>query len=266
MNQYDDKAFEGLVENILEETWEFSPFTATFMGIHKYDHLLDQVDKETRKAYLVKQHSQLALLDAFKYGGNINSDNLLDLEILQCNLKTRIATEEMFNRFERDPSLYPNMAIFACFILVLREFLPIEERCRALISRLREIPRFLTEAEENLMPAETIPSIWLDMAREMTISGQKYFAELVIPDVPAIAHLKDEVGAASALALKAFDDYLQFLNEKLSRKPQGSFAAGREYFDFLLSNYHLLPYTSEELETIGLEYIEKTSDEMRRLA
>ena len=65
---------------------------------------------------------------------------------------------------------------------------------------------------------------------------------------------------------EAFKKYTEFLAEDLSQKPPGEFASGKEYFEFLLREFHRLPYTAVEIEKIGHHFVRKTIDEIKRLA
>lgn len=266
MPPYAENDFSQMVDEILEEYWRFSPSFATFAGIHKYDHELDHVDKETQKNFQNKLQNWLGILGKFKKDGGLSSDNYLDAEMLICNLEKDIISFNLFNRFDRDPSFYPSTAIFSCLIFTMRDFCPKEERYRLLTLRLKEIPRYLMEAKNNLSSAESIPKIWLEMAREITLSGRQFFTHLIMHTSGEILSLKNDILAAATLASKGFEDYLKFLEGELSAKPDGSFASGKEYFDFIMKRHHLLPYDSQDLEEIGLEYIEKTIREMQSVA
>jgi len=186
--------------------------------------------------------------------------------MLICNLEKDIISFDLFNRFDRDPSFYPGVAIFSCLIFTMRNFCPKEERYRLLALRLKEIPRFLKEAKNNLSAAESIPRIWLEMGREITLSGKQFFTHLMMHTSGEIPSLRNDILAAATLASKGFEDYLKFLENELSAKPDGSFSSGKDYFDFIMKRHHLLPYDSQNLEEIGLEYIEKTIQEMQSVA
>jgi uncharacterized protein (DUF885 family) len=266
MTRYGDLAWEAVVDEVLEETWKFSPISATFAGIHQYDGQLDHVDEISQNNYLKKEKSWLSILGGFEQANELSAECRLDLEMLAANIRKDIASDRMFNRLRNDPSFYPNNAIFACLIFLIRDFLSKEERFSFLISRLKEIPRYLSEGKSNLRMSESIPPLWLGMAVEMTQSGQRFFTQLITRTAMEIQPLRNDILAAATLASKAFDDYLKFLNEELSRKAPGNFACGEEYFDFLLKEYHLLPYSPEELEAIGIEYIGLTLKQMKSIA
>jgi uncharacterized protein (DUF885 family) len=264
--ELDDSGFQNLADEFLEDYYQTYPHEATFLGIHKYDDRLDHVDLKTLKDFLKKEQSFLERLHAFRKSGTLSPDALLDLDVLSAKLKYDLASDRMFNRYRTDPSIYPDICVFSCLMLVLREFAPREERYLSLISRLKEIPRFLIEAKDNLRRAETIPGVWLDIAEHMTSSAQQFFSDIILNVSGEIESLKNDLLAAATLASKAFKDYLEYLRKELSKKAEGGFAAGEEYFDFLLKEYHMLDYSREELEAIGLRYIDETIDRIKTAA
>ncbi len=262
----DIPAFDRLIDNFLEEYWEFYPHEATFAGIHKYDDRLDHVDYSTRRKFLGRQQEIVDRLQEFEKHGNLDNERLLDLEILKAHLTRDILSENLFNRFERDPSIYINISVFASLILMLRNFAPIEDRYVSLVSRLKEIPRFLIEAEENLRRAEAVPEVWLNLGREMAASSQKFFSDVIIDASREVESLKNDLLAAGTLASKAFANFSEFLEKELSKKPKGDFACGREYFEFLVNEFHMLPYSLKELDNIGETFIREMTDAIKRLS
>lgn len=264
--EYNDSSFESLVDEFLDEYWRMHPHEATFMGIHEYDNELDRVDNTTLNQFVKREEEITSILSEFKNKGKLSADNLLDLEVLLSNLRNDIMAHEKFNRYRRDPSIYVNIAIFSCYILLLRNFAPKEQRYISLISRLKEVPRFLEEARANLREADSIPEVWLNIAKEMASSGQRFFSHTILEVSCEVEPLKNDVLAAARQASKALADYSEFLESELSKKPAGSFAAGREYFEFLLRDFHMLPYSGDEIEEIGSDYIERTTARIKQLA
>lgn len=260
-----DSAFENLVERYLDEFMRVHPHEATFLGFHEYDGELDHIDTATRNEFLKKEEELIRVLSEFKQTGSLSPDNMLDLEILLRNLQKDVVDHDSFNRYLRDPSVAIDICIFACMILLMRDFAPREQRYQSLISRLKQIPRLLIEAKDNLQGADSIPPVWLNIATEKASSAQRFFSEVILQVSGEIAPLKNDLLAGATLASKAFIDYQDFLENELSAKSQGDFASGKEYFDFLLREYHMVPRTGEEIEKIGLKYIDDTIGELKEL-
>ena len=264
--EYNDTTFEKMVDEFLDERWKYNPTEATLEGIHDYDGELNQVDEETIRGFLRKEEELLGKLDNFKNSDRLSPDRRLDLEILSDQLRKDIVSDKKFNRFRRDPSVYVDIAVFSCLALLLRDFAPLEERYLSLIRRLKEIPRLLMQGMENLRTADSIPSVWLKIGRESSQAAQKLFSDIILNRSGEVEELKNDLLAAATLASKAFKKYTEFLAERLSQKPEGDFAAGKEYFEFLLKEFHRLPYTADEIEKSGSRYIERTLAEIKKIA
>ncbi|PKK83510.1 MAG: hypothetical protein CVT49_08300 [candidate division Zixibacteria bacterium HGW-Zixibacteria-1] len=263
---YDNHAFDKLVDEFLLERWRFKPTEATFEGIHDYDCELDQVDQRSLLQFIQREEKYLARLEGFKNSGTLTQDKMLDLKILEGQLKKDIISERLFSRYRRDPSIYVNLAVFSCMALLLREFAPEEIRYKALISRLKQVPRLLQQGMENLGDADSIPAVWNKIGQASAQSAQSFFSNIILNIAVQADGLKNDMLAAATLASKAFKHYSEFLTNELSQKPEGDFAAGREYFEFLLREFHLLPYNPEDIEKIGLKFIETTIGEIKNLA
>ncbi|OYV03493.1 hypothetical protein CGW93_00700 [candidate division bacterium WOR-3 4484_18] len=110
------KSFHQLVDKILELRWQTSPVTATFDGIHKYDHELDRLDRdflldvhEKEKYYL----RELEKIDPTK----LTEDEQLDYNVLTNALEVKIREFEHLRMWERDPSIYINIPLYGVFTL-----------------------------------------------------------------------------------------------------------------------------------------------------
>ena len=259
-------AFDRLVDEFLLDRWRFYPTEATFEGIHDFDCDLEHLDRASIEQYLQKEERLLSNLDDFKKSGALSDEKTLDLKILECNLKRDIVSEKLFNRNRRDPSLYIGHAIFGCMAMMLRDFAPREIRHKALISRLKQIPHLLQQGMDNMNDAASIPPVWVKIGVSSAQAAQKFFSGIILNESMRAGYLKHDMLAAATLASKAFKNYSGFLEGELLKKSKGDFAAGEEYFDFLLREFHLLPYNADRLEKMGLEFIESTLDEIKSLA
>ncbi|MEW5923850.1 MAG: hypothetical protein AB1746_07680, partial [Candidatus Zixiibacteriota bacterium] len=173
-------AFDRLVDEFLLERWGFNPTEATFEGIHDFDCDLEQLDQSSLDLYFQKEESLLYKLDEFKKNCALSDERMLDLLVLECNLKKDIVSEKLFNRHRRDPSIYISLAVFSCMALLLRDFAAREVRHKALISRLKKIPHLLQQGMDNLHDAASIPPVWVKMGASSARAAQKFFSEIIL--------------------------------------------------------------------------------------
>jgi uncharacterized protein (DUF885 family) len=268
-----NKEFNNLVDEILEFRWKDSPVHATFLGVHKYDDKLDKTDPESWRQHLKKAKEYLKKLDRFSADSNIHSektkfskDERMDWKMLRNSLEVEIAEEEKLRWLQRFALVYPELALMGCYILILRDFAPLKQRMKSVLGRLKQVPRLMKEGEENLRRGKEIPKIWTQIGIETTANGKEFFKQMIPLFAEKVPHLKKELLAANQKAISAFDDYEEFLKERLLPRSKGRFAIGEKFFNFLLSVHHQLPYTADDLLSIGNRIIKETQAEMTFLA
>jgi uncharacterized protein (DUF885 family) len=264
--------FKRLVDDILEFRWKAKPVNATFSGIHKYDHLLDKLDSRSRRQNLKRIKNYRRRLDQFSPYSKIESKKSklsigeqMDWRILKDSLRVEIADEEKVRWFTRLAHFYPDYALMGCYVLMVREFAPLNRRMKSLLGRLRQVPRFLKEGKENLSKGRNIPRIWTQVAIETTVGGKEFFKQMIPLFAKKVPSLEKQLLVANRRALSALDDYEEFLKKRLLPRSKGRFAVGKEIFDFLLS-MDQLPYTAEDLIAIGNRAVRQTQSEMKSLA
>ena len=264
--------FNQLVNDILEFRWKENPVQATFSGIHKYDGKLDKTDPESRRRYLKTGKAYLRRLDRFSSGlktqgkkAKLSEDEEMDLRILGDSLRVEIAEEEKLRWFKRNAWIYPYIGLVGCYVLILRDFAPLNRRMKSVLGRLKQIPRFMKQGEKNLKRGRDIPKIWTQVAIETTVGGKEFFKQMIPLFAEKVPGLKRQLLAANKKALSAFEDYEGFLKKQLLPRSKGRFATGERFYNFLLSVHHQLPYTADDLLAIGDRIIKETQAEMRAL-
>ncbi len=268
-----NKEFNKLVNEILELGWKDSPVEATFLGIHKYDDRLDKTDSQSRRRHLKKTKEYLKKLGKFSSDSKVHSkktmlsiDEKMDWKMLRDSLKVEIAKEEKLRFLKRHAVIYPEVALYGCYVLILRDFAPLKARMKSVLGRLKQVSRLMKEGQENLKRGKDIPKIWTQVAIETTVGGREFFKQMIPLFAEKVPHLKQRLLAANEKALSAFDDYEEFLKKRLLPKSKGRFATGEKFFNFLLTVHYQLPYTAEDLLVIGKQIIKQTQAEMRFLA
>ncbi len=268
-----NKEFNNLVNEILEFRWKDSPVEATFSGIHKYDDQLDKTDPMSRKRHLKKTKDYLKKLNRFSSDpkrrakkAKLSKDEEMDLRILRDSLRVEIAEEEEIRWLKRHAWIYPYTALMGCWVLILRDFAPLNQRMKSLLGRLKQVPRFIKEGQKNLTKGRDIPKIWTQVAIETTIGGKEFFKQMIPHFAEKVPSLTKRLLAANEKALLAFDRYEEFLRKRLLPRSKGRFAIGEKFYNFLLSVHHQLPYTAGDLLFVGNQIIKQTQAEMRFLA
>lgn len=266
-----NRQFNKLADEILEFCWKDSPVMATMLGVHKYDDKLNKTDSESRRRHLKKAKEYLKKLEKFSPAlqaarSRLSKDQTMDWKILRNSLQVEITDEKTVRSFNRNALVYPRTALMGCYVLVMRDFAPLNRRMKSLLGRLKQVPRLMKQGQRNLTTGKDIPKIWTQIATDTTAGGKEFFKKIIPQFAEKVQRLKKELLAANKKAISAFEDYEKFLKEKLLSRSKGDFAVGKRFFDFLLKTKHQLPYTSDDLSKIGNRMIRQTQAEMRSVA
>ena len=256
--------FHQEAQAMFEELLRDSPTSATFLGDHRYDDRLGDfspaaiADQRRRFGQWLETFqsysSQSWTLDA-------QIDRTLTIQIL----KQFIRGFDRLRMLQRDPSSGSNVCLGGVYGLILREFAPLPERMKSILGRLRETPRVLGENRALIVPTE-VPRVWAEVAIESTRQGVGLFKAVVPMLAEAVPDLKEDVVAAAQAAGDALQDYATWIEQEVLPKAQGDFAVGKELFNEILREDHMVHYDTDTLLATGWRLVEDTQQQMKELA
>jgi uncharacterized protein (DUF885 family) len=254
--------FSDLADKWLAFRWAASPVEATFMGIHDYDDTLgdygpDHLEqRRSEEASFLARFSDLPLHDLTPQE---RTDLRLAISTLECNQRM----EQQASEWKRDPTVYPEICLTGLFLPLVREYAPFEERARAVLARLREVPKVLDQARASLSSPVVL---FAEIALEV-VAGGKLFLQILLPQIgDRIPGLRSELEGEVRRGTEAFEDYEEYLKTHAIPSGADQFALGQELFDYLLRTSHMLPYDSKDLIAFGEEVVSDTVAEMELLA
>jgi uncharacterized protein (DUF885 family) len=171
------KLAEGFIDRVMEEV----PAAATQLGDHRFDDrladhskaALERRQSEIREAIREFESFDTALFDV---------DARIDHRLMVQMAKSTLRDFEKLKAHMRNPGIYCNEAMGGVFLLLIKEFAPLEERLGSVLGRLRAIPGVLAQGKENIEP-ETVPPVWNQVALESAQQGLALFTMLI----PALA-------------------------------------------------------------------------------
>ncbi len=254
--------FTRLADEIQESLWKSSPFAATFVGIHKYDHELDNVDRNYLMDVNREREDFLKKLERLDEK-SMDHEEHIDWQLLKNFLHSNIRDFEIMRHWEKNATEYASMCLDALHILFLREFAPIEERADAILSRMQQIPRFLGDSKRNLHDA---PRVFTALAIEVNEGGQNFLKAITQQLSTVVPRIAPYLQQASREAATALSDYGDFLEHDLLPKSTGDFAIGSDHFNFKLKTDHMLPYAAEEILEYGHEIKRLTELDLEEVA
>jgi uncharacterized protein (DUF885 family) len=254
-------ALPRLVDCYVAMVVDDSPTFATFLGLHTNDSELGDFsgdaldDKRNRRARLLDE------VEALPTEG-VPTDIMIDVEVLRTALRRAIFDHDVLRTHERNPGLYVSTALFGCNQLVLREFAPMEDRARSLLERLGQVPGVLSACERNVVSP---PPVFAESAAEMARGGAVFLGEIVPGIAERVPALRSDLVRAAADAAAAFDRTADHFAALASRGGP-PFHAGRQAYEWLLAEVHMLEFDGDELLEIGTRALSETKREMAEVS
>ncbi|MEW5826427.1 MAG: DUF885 domain-containing protein [Candidatus Bipolaricaulota bacterium] len=259
-----ESAFYEAVERYVAQMMSESPVAATHLGDHRFDDRLGDHSRsglERQLASLRRAEQELATFDPRGFG----PDAILDHAVMTRLVRSFLRESVDLKAEEREPGSYIDECLGGVFMLLLRNFAPFGQRMRSVLGRLREVPRVLKEGQANLV-AERVPRVWVETALEGAKGGRQLFTVLIPLLALRTPHLLPAVLAAARRAARALDEYARFLRTEVLPKASGDFAVGRELFEEMLHDRHLLDMSADELLATGERLFAETQASMEDLA
>jgi len=256
--------FYALVDGFFQRMMEESPVAATHLGDHRFDHRLGDHGPTARarqERMLREALAQLGAMDSAGWSLDARIDHTLVVRLARSFLREF----EKLRNYERSPGMYVNECLGGVFLLLMRDFAPFRVRMRSALGRLEEVPRVLGQGKENIIP-ERVPKVWAEIALEGAKRGMVLF-QVVIPLLALrTPHLFPRVVRASRRAARALRGYVAFLEGEVLPQARGEFAVGKDLFEEMLREDHLLDYTADELLEVGWKLLRDTRAQMETLA
>lgn len=240
-----------------------SPETATSLGHHDRDHLLDDRSPAAERARLSAATALLRDVTARQPRAESRED-ATDLAILRAELEVDLARTAWERPLARRPDLYasPMNAVFA---MLARDYAPAATRASLALARMNAVPAVVAQARQNLSPAE-IPPEWVTVAIDMARSARAFFAAEEPTLRAALPGRDADVRLAVERATGAYDDYASFLEREVAPRAKGDFAIGRAAFEQLVRSSYHLDRDVDELRAVGVRVLSETKAELTRLA
>jgi uncharacterized protein (DUF885 family) len=255
--------FPHFVDDLLGYLRETHPTHATLDGVHTHDDLLEDL---SRQAVEGEVH---ALAGYLRRLGDIHRDGLTPVErlehrMLTANLQGRMFELEEVRTWERNPQYYSDLIASSLASQTLFSHAPAPERARRVLSKLRQTPRLIQAARDNIKEP---PAIYVKLGVEM-MRGALAFIDDELPrafkDLDDL-HLLGDLADAQAEASQAVKSYLHDLETDIGPKARASFRLGKDKFEKKLRLDEGLAMPAARLLAIATRELKATQEEFRAL-
>ncbi len=255
------KNFDSLATSYFESSYRASPTSATDLGIHEYDHLLDDLSQRAIGARIAELKTYRKKFRALARR-EMQNGFATDLALIQNDIEIELWFLEDTRDWATDPSYYVAEPFFSIFLLASRDFAPIAERVENLAARLDQVPDLLASARANL---KNPPHILTEIGIEET-QGAIEFCETLIPQISQETKPTRQLERAVKNARAALRGFLVYLQDDLMLTSTGRIGIGAKQYAKILKYEHVLPYTLAQVVEMGERVFEETERELEAWA
>ncbi|HYK97392.1 MAG TPA: DUF885 domain-containing protein [Candidatus Acidoferrales bacterium] len=257
--------FVELVRSFVYDRYALDPVAATVAGVHAHDH---EYGDHTAAGYAARREFSESSLQRFEEASEgLSPAQQVDRNLILAELRGERALVA-FERWRRDPGLYPGLVTHGAYYGVTRDYAQVEERLALVTERLEKAPALLDAGRANLDPAR-VPPEWIAIALRTAPAGARFLREQLPSFVPESAlgrAVRRGLTPAIEAAADALDRYTAWLRGDLEPKAHASFAIGRDAFEALLAEKELLTHDTATLRAFGKELVAETEARLAEAA
>jgi len=252
------------VDDLLGYLHETHPTYATLDGVHAHDDLLENLSRPSIEA---EAH---ALSGYLRRLVDINPDGLIGAEALEhrmlaSHIRGRMFELEEVRTWERNPQYYADILASSLAGQALFTHAPVSERARRVLSKLRQTPRLIQAARDNVKDP---PGIFVKVGIE-SMRGVLKFIEQDLPRAFSSVddlHLLGDLADAQAEASQAVAAYVETLETETAPRPRASFRLGRDKFERKIKLDEGLSVPVDRLLAIATRELKATQDAFKSVA
>ena len=261
---YSAEPLPHFVDEYLSWLYEVHPTNATFDGVHLHDDLLEDFSRQGIDAQIRALGGfarRLAAIDPAR----LTDTERLERPALDASIRARLFELEETRTWERNPQHYADVLATSLAGQALFDYAPLAERARRVLSKLRQVPRVIQAARDNIKDP---PGIFVKVGLESMRGTQRFIDD----DLPRAfgnlgdLHLLGDLADAASEASTAIGQYLEYLDTDLGPRSKGSFRLGRERFEQKFRLEEGITLGSAHLLEIAMRELRRTQDEFRRVA
>ena len=261
---YSAEPLPHFVDEYLAYLYEVHPTMATFDGVHVHDDLLEDFGRRAIDAQVRELGGfarRLAAIDPQR----LTEVERLERPALEASIRARLFELEEVRTWERSLQSYSEMLATSLAGQALFEYAPLAERARRVLSKLRQTPRLMQAARDNVKDP---PGLFLKVGLESLRATERFINEDLPRAFAAVddLHLLGDLADASAEASTAISGAIAYFEKEVAPRARGSFRLGRERF---LEKFQLeegLSGGDNRLLEIARRELHATQEEFRRVA
>ncbi|MGO4213889.1 DUF885 domain-containing protein, partial [Terriglobus sp. YAF25] len=181
------------------------------------------------------------------------------------NIESNLLSLETIRMWEKNPDNYSSGITHSIFVLMSRDFAPVDTRLRAAVEREKLMPQVFLEARKNL---KNPPKIYTEIAIEQ-IPGIVSFFENDVPlafSKATNAETKADFAKSNKAVIDALKSYGDWLKSDLLPRSNGDFRFGEATFRKKLALDEMVDLPLDKLVEIDMANMRANQAEFARIA
>ncbi len=252
------------VDDYLGYLYEVHPTGASMDGVHTHDDLLEDYRRTAIDTHLGALAGFLRRLDAIPVA-QLPAREQVEHAIVAANIRARQYDIEQVRSWERNPHPYADTLASSLASQTIFTHTPETDRVRRVLSKLRQVPRLVQAARDNIKDP---PAIFVKVGIE-TWRGTMSFINADLPRAFSGVddlHLLGDLADACTEAVQTIGAYVADLENEVRPNARGSFRLGRERFESKLRHEEGITLPVERLLAIAMRELAATQEEFRTVA
>jgi uncharacterized protein (DUF885 family) len=261
---YPSEPLPHFVDDYLAYLYEVLPSQATLDGVHLHDDLLEDLSRSAIDAHVRALSGfgrRLHQIDR----AQLPAVEQVEHQIVAANIEARMHELETLRSWERNPHIYADILGTSLASQAYFAYAAEPERARRVVSKLRQVPRLVQAARDNIKDA---PGILVKVGLE-TWRGALKFIDSDLPRAFSTLddlHILGDLADTSTEAAAAIAGYVEYMESDLAPRAKASFRLGRERFEQKLKLEEGLTLSADRLLSIALRELSEVQEEFRSVA
>jgi len=252
-----DSLFQKTADEFVAGEMAFGPEAAVALGFHQYDGKLTNYGKASLDSELTRLRAYGDKLSAMDTAA-LSPAVFYDYRILQAGIRNAIFNFDDRAVFTTNPMTYAGALDVS--IYVKRNFAPMEDRLRSVISIENGSPAIFAAARANL--ADSLAKPYIETAIEVAKGAANFLQkDLVI----ALKELKNDslmkaFKAANKIAIDQINGYVDYLKKEKLPRAHNHYAIGTEKYKKMLFYQEYITLSPDSVLAIGLKELKKEQE------
>ncbi len=262
----EDAKFEKIAKDWLENMLSSSPVSATQIGDHRFDGIVDDLSKAGIEKGLQASKKFLSKLDKINKS-TLSPQTAIDFELLKNSLKSQIWETEVLKTWEWNPLYYQNIIGGGVYNVMAREFAPMKNRMFSAVSRLQKAEKVIMQMRENIIP-QNVPKPYALTYSAQNKGLHSIVDEMIKPNLGVFDDgiMRPLVDAVIEKFSEVVNENQKWIDETLVPAAKGDFRVGAEVFDKQLQFVLQSDLTREDIKQKALERIKFVRGQMFEIA